>query len=637
MINIPIEVQELFKTNSVRKCFHVHFPNGEFRDLWNSDIVTESVTFKESLCSQQYLKFGLTEASSIEFECVGIPNIRGALIQCAIEIDITSLGESWISAHSESKDIVVAVESGDAMGAENGNAIGGTIYGSEYFLDPQVVTSEGFIAYRIPYGEFVVDSCPRNHGAMAHRKVTAYSKQVTEDAIQIDGVQKAASMIVNPITYKTVSDLDIDSMTNMSYYTVGSDGLPNYPALLNSSSAFIDTNAVRPMIYQLTVSGDDINKPLCIYVDYPESELDEIANDLIKLACKVAPSGYIYSSSLHSKIFNTTAQGFAVVSGDFSPCIYIEKGGGYTYPIYINKGQKYIIDLRNCKWRGGKEYIQNSYTLSVVIPVYWTNAANATWSRYNSSGTLQETIAINGWTLTTETLRCGNRYRVEFASNYAPYLTVKYKLLDAPDSNLDMNIEQTLEVSKPYLGNYYTYANAFSFREMMSGYYEMCGTFEKQERDGSYTEYLLSNNNPYSMTPEDYSDLWWEEYSVQPIGRLEYEWNDGNDTKSGSLTLSSGKSVYSFADNYVLKHLYKPTESKIRSLLRTHFVPKIRNVAFTPIDLNARGLPFLEAGDYLNLTAYDGTAVNSYILERTIKGIQSLQDTIASEGGEVIE
>ena len=47
MLNIPTEVIELFKSDSIPKVFHVRFPNGEYRDLTNADIVSESVSFDE--------------------------------------------------------------------------------------------------------------------------------------------------------------------------------------------------------------------------------------------------------------------------------------------------------------------------------------------------------------------------------------------------------------------------------------------------------------------------------------------------------------------------------------------------------------------------------------------------------------
>ena len=148
MLTIPSQIKTLYQTDGVQKNFRVHFPNGEYSDITNSDVVSESVHFTESLCSQSVFKFGLAEASVLEFETVGIGNMYGMTIEASIEIDTSSLSAAQISAiqADEGDGTLVLVSASDI----------------------------GYGFYRIPLGVFRVDSCPRNHGAMAHRKVTAY-------------------------------------------------------------------------------------------------------------------------------------------------------------------------------------------------------------------------------------------------------------------------------------------------------------------------------------------------------------------------------------------------------------------------------------------------------------------------------
>lgn len=93
MLNIPEEVKALFKIDGVRKNFRVHFVDSDLPDLTNKDIVTESVSFTESLCSRDKFKFGVCEAASISFEAVGIPNIKGQYIKCGLDIDCSDLAD----------------------------------------------------------------------------------------------------------------------------------------------------------------------------------------------------------------------------------------------------------------------------------------------------------------------------------------------------------------------------------------------------------------------------------------------------------------------------------------------------------------------------------------------------------------
>lgn len=138
MINIPNEIKALFKQDSVRKNFRVHFPNGEMSDLTNENVVTESVSFTESLCSRDKFKFGLCEASTIQFEVVGTKNMKGMAIECSLDIDVSSL-DVRPEGCEQKEDL-------------------------------------DYPSYSMPYGLFVVDSCQKQPD-MEHRVVVAYSNE----------------------------------------------------------------------------------------------------------------------------------------------------------------------------------------------------------------------------------------------------------------------------------------------------------------------------------------------------------------------------------------------------------------------------------------------------------------------------
>ena len=269
MLNIPDSVKALFKRDGVRKNFRVHFPNGEFPDITNENVVQESVVFTESLCSQDVLKFGTTESSVIEFETVGIGNMYGMKIECGIEISLSSLSAADRSAIAAGTwdgtyfDNATGKNIFDVSQAEVGKNITGqtasryarvfvpcnpsttytlsvnnNIFSNGYqayaetatvtnpnsytgMATPQTITTKATTNYlvfqfgissraitmqdlvdakiqlelgssvtdyepygysdawfRVPYGTFRVESCPRDHQAMTHRKVQAYGYTV---------------------------------------------------------------------------------------------------------------------------------------------------------------------------------------------------------------------------------------------------------------------------------------------------------------------------------------------------------------------------------------------------------------------------------------------------------------------------
>lgn len=106
MLNIPEEIKELYKQDSISKNFRVHFVNGEYRDLVNADFVSESVIFTESVSSSSKLKFGDADKSSIEFKMYFNNNIKNTYIYCCNEIDISSLSTELISEYGKTSDDV---------------------------------------------------------------------------------------------------------------------------------------------------------------------------------------------------------------------------------------------------------------------------------------------------------------------------------------------------------------------------------------------------------------------------------------------------------------------------------------------------------------------------------------------------
>ena len=139
MLNVPEAIKTAYRSDVAYKNFRVHFPNGERPDITNENIVSESVRFNESICSEPTLKFGLCETPTIQFETVGIEKIKGLIIECSIEIECPS-----------------------------------TIEGAVYKNDIQKYV------YSIPYGTFKIDSCKRQKD-MSHRQIMAYQQTALDN------------------------------------------------------------------------------------------------------------------------------------------------------------------------------------------------------------------------------------------------------------------------------------------------------------------------------------------------------------------------------------------------------------------------------------------------------------------------
>ena len=82
---IDYEYADLFLTDSVDKQLHIYFD--ETGEITNEDLYSQEFTLRESLCSEQQLKFGSCEASSVEFKIAnsGI-SLKGKTINVQTEL-----------------------------------------------------------------------------------------------------------------------------------------------------------------------------------------------------------------------------------------------------------------------------------------------------------------------------------------------------------------------------------------------------------------------------------------------------------------------------------------------------------------------------------------------------------------------
>ena len=584
MLNIPESIKTLFQTDGVFKNFRVHFPNGEHADLTNSDIVSESVKFTESICSKEVFQFGLSERSQIEFECVNVPNIYGVTIECGIEIDTSSLSASEIAE----------IQSGTYDGT----------------LVLEADSDIGFGYYHIPYGVFVVQNCPRSQGAMKHRRVTAYSLQGADNIRmssflrykfstpirQLKGVKNMSQNvpILLACNNNDISELQTEE-TELTFHTVGTTQAPyanwEYDGItyrVRPSQTAHDFKNSEITDWWSTIGNNNLTfVRFTCDIDY--APLEPIINRLEELH---APDEVI-------KI----ALAFMTVYYDmwYSQFAFDDPTDtGYIYPFANEHMSRGIV------FNDG-------------------NITRLEIAKFYTSGVEYEYIDAVG-----------------IVSNPQAYM---YTLTDTDKAlqNIQINATGTFE---DLSGVRNTYTDALDISKLTDGYTEIHGQFRRAGRNGNAEYISISKASPVSMTPEEYSELWWDEYDIEPVGTVTATYNDVDAGQEQTVVFPSGtgQSQYLMNDNYFLKNLNvsessltgQTLDEYVLSLLESNFIPKLSDIAFTPVTLDAIGLPYLEAGDYLEIDNADGGTVGTYILTRTISGIQTLTDSIESKGGEVM-
>ena len=200
-------------------------------------------------------------------------------------------------------------------------------------------------------------------------------------------------------------------------------------------------------------------------------------------------------------------------------------------------------------------------------------------------------------------------------------------------------------------------------REIIESYLELQGLFGKIGRDGIFKEISLENNMLYpaknvfpssdlypgsngNIGSELYTKkiykkcIYSDEYTL-PYGSIKckYKNENGEETdyeyvirqKPSEIGIVNpdfkGYLNYDLSNNIILKN-NKYFDDDIRFILKD-LAESIENIQYMPTKLSAKGLPYVEAGDLIQVII-DKETIKTYALRRTMKGIQQLQDSITA-------
>lgn len=526
MIDIPESVKGALKKNRSRKNFIAHFTNGERADITNENVIKNAVKFTESLCSKQYLKFGLTEASEIDFETMGVENIVGREIECAYDV-----------------------------------------YSHEIVGNEDVYTKEG----SVPLGRFTVKSCPRNHENMTRRKVTAYSSnkiELSDFTKWFLGLRQTQNEIKFDVQNMLAVNVNMDGFSDM--YTAQSignttSGTPSLFGTKGNNSYYMGGVQVRGTggtyryesinAAKMNLNDGNLYKiRLTKGADYDSfvSMLDNLRNDGV-----VFEGEHTYRPYMQGVISHYD-NGYNDFWLDF----------GKDYYIYVPNGSNFVVQL--------EAFYKGAYN----VKVFYGSAAYS-WYSSDIFTLIGEYEIISDVQIT----------------RYDTSMPAIECVIKSTGSYVDSNV------------TYHTFTDAVDFTKLFNGWLELNALFGKQQRDGSYALKHLSKDNPIEIGMDLIERLWWDEYDVNPIGSVKYSFKSGSEQQIAVYQFGAGKSEYDMTGNYVLLNMDNASMTNINALLDQLFIPNIGDIGFTPVDLTMKGLPYIEAGDFLQIILKDDTEV----------------------------
>ena len=614
MITIPESIKSLLKSDSSRKNFRVHFPNGEREDITNANIVSESVTLTESICSTQQLKIGMCETPSIEFETLGVGYIRGAEIECSLEVICDS-------------------------------TVSGAVYRED--IDQYV--------YPIPYGTFIVDSC-KKQADMSHRQIVAYNKIAYKSWEFNDYTKNILSL--GMYWYKSKLKISLEGLLKlivpdmnanfeeMSQSAVHREGLVG--EYTRPYGDYTETWQVfaRYSVFGYSERGDD-NLPIYPSIGHfritydPEfiNKIAEIKEYLIDLGFDVSNAFMSQKPSVacnRLRYFHPSSPAYTLITPEsIQKGVWIQELGN---PFYLKEDNTFVfpsldvsesVDSGTSWQNDGFSHGEISDYRSIVFYGLRLHRIFA-----DDEHTYIDTDVFNTGDYTCHIYNDTDVYSVDmFNSPSNIYFTPTCK-----KKSVNMKYEEggTGTVTKPLYKYDFSSLLSLDLQSVFQSYCELQGKFGLITRDGNIK--LVSVNEAFNspddtINKSDYYTLWYDDFPTKPYGRITASYKDANgDTQNTYYDLvanfvDSEYKIYDISNNYFIKN-YTYTEEQVQTILQRMAV-NMTNISYMPMNLSMKGRPDLEAGDVVILNS-DEQQITGFIMQRTINGIQGLVDELAS-------
>lgn len=229
---------------------------------------------------------------------------------------------------------------------------------------------------------------------------------------------------------------------------------------------------------------------------------------------------------------------------------------------------------------------------------------------------------------------------------------IKYGVRDLKTDGIMIKMEQGKTLSTTG-GVYFTMCSLSEFEKYLEAELELEGKFGKYDRYGNFVEYSFGADMLYPSeetypgqdvfpggngnigaelyTKKIYKNAWYDDEPTKLYGTIKctYKNKEGNDVETYKniyeIDDASKYREYDISSNYLIKN-FTYSASEIENILNI-MAENIKYIQYMPTKLSAKGLPYVEAGDMIQVIT-DGETIKTYALRRTMKGIQQLTDSI---------
>jgi len=651
----------------------------------NNNLVSESVSIDERMCSGDTLKFGLCEGSSLEFQYFDFPNITGQRIQAFVDVE---------SEEMEYSKIRVLTRSLYSLPADGRYKITATAENMAnilalFFVHGNTTTRMEFTVAQDGHGEIEIPNAKKNDDIYL-----SYRSGTTPTAEVFQWVHKWHTI---PLGFFDVKKCSRQAST----------GIIKATAYNKLQSEYLDAKANELIMEQF-------NNP----------EIEVFAVDILQLLLKDygikaidAEKDWLDRQSEPSYIFRVSRSTYNIVNSGITSGAYYIYVDSFTGAAVLDPSQVYQIgytydgdydvealELQYYNWIHDTmtRYLSNGEVGANALMDELKRPYNSSYSNYlgwhdffgfeltkqdntkeyysliawqerlpNVNGSVKDLFkrSFTGCTRIVIRIPYALRFQknssetgpssVRFIDGVYDSLTQEYLSWKFPYTNIGIDSEVAWRLFSVARILNYTPAEELTLvpselpditlRQLQSAVFETQCQFGQLSRitdlfsgvelnhsrlypaDDLYpSEGLYPDGAQESGFRSQYSQLWADEGNIHKWRYLIITYKgldgDGNET---DLTLqrtinNDGTDNYNMSDNWLFRNLIWTAEQV--GEYADAMVLKMRDITWFPFEMWCAGLPYLETGDEIEIPLGEET-YTSYILQRQLKGIQNLQDT----------
>lgn len=201
----------------------------------------------------------------------------------------------------------------------------------------------------------------------------------------------------------------------------------------------------------------------------------------------------------------------------------------------------------------------------------------------------------------------------QFRDSFFSYFGIEQEDISLPNDT--MLVERTILPSQ------------FSGATVVNCTCEANGCFGHINRAGKFEYvYLTPISDAHDISKRLYTTATYEDYLVKTIDKLQIRQEEDDI----GVIVGSGTNAYIIENNFLF---YGKSSEELKTIAENIF-SRIQGLVYRPFTAEGIGNPCIELGDAIRINSSD-TVIESYVLSRTLKGVQSLKDSYEAAGTEL--